>query len=229
MTFVVAVRIFRADLGDAELAALCATLDAAESARAAAFRKPEDRRRFVVGRSQLRRLAAERLGVPAAALRFVEGAHGKPEVAGASIGTNVSHSGDVVAVALADGPVGVDVELRRDLVDLDALVRAKFADEEAQAVRAAADPRREFFRIWAAKEAVVKAIGDGLTLGLKNFVVPPFDTAPRAVRAAGAVARPTEFGVAALPTPDGYAGAVAALGVDWHVDVRSERASPAAG
>lgn len=227
MPSVVEVRIFRADLGDAEIAALCATLDADEARRAAGFGRPADRARFVVGRAAARRLLAERLRRPPCLIAFRIGPHGKPEPTDAAVRFNVSHSGDLVAVAVADFDVGVDIEARRALDDPHRLAAGNFAAEEAAALRLSPDPLTEFFRIWTAKEAVVKAIGDGLTLGLRNFVVPQDeappdagrDATPRPIRAVGGDPSLARYGVARLAVPPGYAAAVAAKGLAWRVEL----------
>ena len=60
------------------LAELAATLAAEGRERAARFRFPEHRDRFIAGRGLLRGLLAAYLDRPAAALRFEQGPHGKP-------------------------------------------------------------------------------------------------------------------------------------------------------
>jgi len=92
------------------------TLDTIERERAARFRHVEDRRRFVLGRSSLRRLLAAELGVADSALVFGVNAFGKrlllsPDNA---IHFSSSHSGDWVLHAFDTAhAVGVDVECVR--------------------------------------------------------------------------------------------------------------------
>ena len=73
------------------LAELAVTLTVDEQERAARFRFPEHRNRFIVGRGLLRELLGAYLNQPAAALRFEQGAHGKPALvgAGAEVGIRI--------------------------------------------------------------------------------------------------------------------------------------------
>lgn len=136
-----------------------------EHARAARFVHEDDRRRHLIGRGMLRRFLAPRLHTTPTELpiRFTE--LGKPFLENGP-GFSISHSGNIVLVAVAaDGRVGVDVEAIRPIRDLPRLARTTFVDDEVEAVlRFQPDERlRPFFRVWARKEAILKALGLGLT------------------------------------------------------------------
>ncbi len=153
----------------AETAARCRdVLDDGERARAAAFWKPRHRERFIIAHGALRILAGQQLAVRPADLRWVPGRHGKPELAPAWswLHTSLSHSGDMVAVAVsADRPVGVDVQRLVAGLEAVALSARFFPPDEAHYVAAgcdAADRADRFAHLWARKEAVVKATGGRL-------------------------------------------------------------------
>jgi 4'-phosphopantetheinyl transferase len=124
----------------------------------------------------LRDILATYLETSPEAIRLVNGTHGKPELAGAELHFNLSHSGDVGLVAVAaEREVGIDVEridARRDVL---ALAERALGAEGAAAVRAASEADRAavFHRAWARREAVAKCAGTGLS-------TPPPDT-PRQV------------------------------------------------
>ncbi len=85
---------------------------------------------------------------------------------------NWSHSGDGLLMALGDDiRVGVDLELLRPRPRALELARRFFAPEEATrlAALAASDRERAFTRLWCAKEAVLKAHGQGLAFGLHRL------------------------------------------------------------
>ncbi len=152
------------------VAELQATLSNAELLRAAAFRFAEHRRRFVVCRGMLRRLLAERLGVPPDAIEFSYGPWGKPAVRtkgdAETAHFNVSRSGSSAVIALGcDRAVGVDVERTALLRDVEAIARRYFSDDErARIVAVPPDERaRAFARCWTRREAVLKADGIGLS------------------------------------------------------------------
>lgn len=199
----------RTDVAASELAALRETLGAAELQRADAFRKPEDQRRFIVAHAAVRHLLGEHLGRAPASLAFVIGKHGKPELADGAVHFNLSHSGDLAAIAVAPRPVGVDVEARRKIHRVTELAESRFAPGELARVMTAADPQDEFLKIWTAKEAVVKATGLGLTLDLASFEVPEFGTAPVAVRALNGGRSLAKYRVLRLEPGAGYHGAIA--------------------
>src|SRR6187200_1666253 len=92
------------------------------------------------------------------------GVHGKPRLRnGGGIEFNLSHTQNLVLVAVATRPVGVDVEAirpRRDVVG----IAGRFLDpEEAAAVAEAAEAERErvFYRAWTRHEAQLKCLGTG--------------------------------------------------------------------
>lgn len=161
------------------LAGLLAVLDAGERLRADACRSAEARRRFVVAHGAVRHIVAGHLGIPAAEIRWRHGPHGKPELAGRWSGpqVNLSHSGEVAMVAVtASRRVGVDVQRVMPHVDCAAMAHRWFPPEEARFVRAASHPEGRadrFARLWARKEALVKAHGGRLTQGLRIPVTGP--------------------------------------------------------
>jgi 4'-phosphopantetheinyl transferase len=157
--------------------ALRSILSPEEQARAARFRFDADRRRAVVGRGLLRVLLSGCGAGEASGFRFGSGPHGRPLLTGsdvAAVDFNVAHSGGWVMIALArGGRVGVDVEEMRALGDMDGLLDRFFAPGEVRSIRALEPELREsaFFACWTRKESFVKALGDGISLGLDRFEV----------------------------------------------------------
>ena len=74
---------------------------------------------------------------------------------------SLSHAGGLVAAAIADRPVGIDVEPIRPLPRMDALAARYFSVGERDALSAMPPKEREaaFFRIFTKKEAYAKANG----------------------------------------------------------------------
>jgi 4'-phosphopantetheinyl transferase len=183
-------------------------LDQAERVRAEALRDPRDRDRFTVAHGALRILAARELNMKPSALAWSTGPNGKPELAG--LHTNLSHSGELIAVAISTSrPVGVDVqELVPDL-DPAGLSARYFPPDEASYVAACPDANARadrFAHLWVRKEAVVKASGGRLWANLKIAV------RGDVVHCAGPAAVVTAHRVADLPAPPGYRIAVALTG-----------------
>jgi 4'-phosphopantetheinyl transferase len=109
-------------------------------------------------------------GVDRQSMLFGVGPHGKPFLTGSPWRFNFSHSHGVRLLALARAvEVGVDVERVRPLRRRAALLQRCFTTSEQQ--RLADAPDRELLRHWAAKEALVKAIGRGIAYGLRNIEI----------------------------------------------------------
>lgn len=141
----------------------------AEQRRLQAITAPARRASFLAGHWQARRQAGQWLGLAPDRIEWTADAQGRPRLclAGEALPLHVSlsHSGDWLALALAEVPVGIDLELPRRARDWDALARFVFAPEECRRVQAAPDEAARaalFHRLWALKEAQAKRSGAGL-------------------------------------------------------------------
>lgn len=135
-----------------------------ERDRADRFRNSRDRARYVVTRRALRTLLGEHTERPADHVPITLTLGGKPVLAAPHDGVhfNVSHAGDWAMIAIANYPVGIDIEQRRP-VDTKALAQSIFSTLECDVIHMAADPTAAFFDLWVAKEAWVKATGQGVS------------------------------------------------------------------
>lgn len=150
-----------------------ALLGADEKQRYARFRHVADADRFACARGVLRDAVAAVTGSCAGAVEIAIGESGKPALRRTGrLHVNLSHSDDVVAVALAvDGDVGVDVERVRP-VDFDTVefARTSFHPCEADRLGASPSPVRLalFYAHWTVKEAALKQRGVGLSGSLRE-------------------------------------------------------------
>lgn len=217
------VQVWSADLRQPlqRLEALAATLAADERERAAQFRFPTDRDRFIAGRGLLRELLGSYLNRPPAALRFTQGPHGKPALADADARSglhfNLSHSGDQALYAVAYRELGVDLERADRVVNCSAIAERICTRREWVVLQALpADQLQEaFLACWTRKEAVAKALGGGLAMGLRRLEACfPHPDMPN-----GRVHLHDEHGrswsVLNLSPGPGWIGALAAAGTDW--------------
>jgi 4'-phosphopantetheinyl transferase len=138
-----------------------------EMDRASGFRFESDRRHWIACRSATRRILADLLGIDTADLPLETSSHGKPLLSQPYDGLhfNLSHCADMALLAVCvDGPVGIDIESESRapylLECLDSFCHA----EEIAELPANEEPRaRRLLEIWTAKEAVLKALGTGLS------------------------------------------------------------------
>jgi 4'-phosphopantetheinyl transferase len=204
---------------------LAGLLDQDEQRRWAAYRREEDRERFLVGCALAKSVVAACTGRRPAGVSFDRTCrqcgqpHGKPAVTGGDLEFSIAHSGDLVAVAVAAVPVGVDVEQlggrARELGggDVQALAGLVFAEREMAALAAVApaDRARAFLVGWTRKEAVTKARGDGLRVPFGEVVVAVDADAPRVV-AWPYPQDPRDVSLLDLDAEPGYVAALAVLG-----------------
>lgn len=100
------------------------------------------------------------------------GEHGKPYLVNhPSIHFNLSHSGNLAVCAVADIPVGVDVETIQDHGD--AVARYCYQPAELAWLDRASDRDLAFTRLWVRKESYIKLMGTGLSREPRSFSVLP--------------------------------------------------------
>ena len=167
----------QADLLD-DWPAYWTVLDEGERARADRFVVDQVKRRFVLSHAALRLILARRLGGDWRDIRYDTVANGKPCLAGSAAGRlefNMSHSGDLMVVALSDDrPVGIDVEAWRPIDRVRGLAETILAARELAVFDglSPADASRSLLRLWTVKEAVVKALGLGLSVEPRSIELP---------------------------------------------------------
>jgi 4'-phosphopantetheinyl transferase len=160
------VHVWRIAL-DAPISPLGLTaLSPAESTRGGRFVFERDRRRHLAAHAALRRVLSVYSGQAPGELVLRETPEGKPFLADGTLAFNLSHSGELALVAVAAaGQVGVDIELVASRSDEMAIARSLFAPGEiAQLESLPLDARRlMFYRLWTCREALLKAVGVGLS------------------------------------------------------------------
>lgn len=164
---VVAVELANEHLRTPEL---LATLDDAEQSVAARFVRPGDRSRYEAAHVGLRVVLAAcgRTGMAAltiirAPCRRCGAPHGKPvQLDRPEVGFSLARAGPFALVAVAAGPVGVDLEPVAGQPSPN-LVRSICTPDEMRALDTAGAPPANVLRIWTRKEALLKATGEGLT------------------------------------------------------------------
>jgi 4'-phosphopantetheinyl transferase len=153
------------------------TLNAEERERASRFKFPAPQNQFVISRALLRQALGRYLHIEARDIRFSTTANGKPELSGnAELQFNLSHTTGVTAIAITrDRRVGIDVERIKAKTEALELADRFFSPREVQWLRSqpATELIPSFFSCWTAKEAYIKAHGQGLSMPLSGFSVLP--------------------------------------------------------
>lgn len=167
------VRVFNVDASastDREKIAL-QLLDLDETKRWGNFVRPEPRLRFALCRAALRAIVCDLIRCENTELNFPETEMGKPYATlngqKIDVSFNVSHSGDHALIAIGETPaLGVDVEFRRQHPNLELLVSTVLSPAEKEQIASISHQREKnnlFFDFWTIKEAVLKAVGVGMS------------------------------------------------------------------
>ena len=160
------------DLPLAQISKLALTLSADEQARADRFYFELDKQRFIVGRGMLRAILGRYVNTEPAQLQFEYSVRGKPSLQGDRLQFNLSHSQGLALYGVAHYPIGVDLEYLRPLPDAQKIAQRFFCAQEYEHICTLPlqAQQKAFFQIWTAKEAYLKATGDGLA-GLEQVEV----------------------------------------------------------
>jgi 4'-phosphopantetheinyl transferase len=157
---------------------ITSSLSEAEVKRAGRFVFASDRRRFIRSHAFLRRVLAPYLGMAPTEVAFDYGAHGKPGIAdrttSSTLQFNLSHCDQLALVAVTlKSIVGADIETVRLIPDYASIARQFFRKHEYATLMALPEIERwrAFFKCWTRKEAVIKAVGLGLSMPLDSFEV----------------------------------------------------------
>lgn len=201
--------------------------------RHSGYRKPDDRRRFLTGRVLAKTVVGDHLGIPApdvvfdAACEDCGKQHGPPRIPDSTLRLSISHAGDRVGLAIADGvQLGLDVESTTRRAD-DGLLDYALSAAERAAVAELSDVNRThaFFRYWTAKEALMKATGKGLRIPLTSLTLSAPDEQARLVSSEAPALDPDTTRLVSLRPGTGYDAAVAVLTGD-EVEVTEHWWSP---
>ncbi len=143
--------------------------------RAARFAQAEDRERYLHAHQVLHTV------LEPIAPRWLVSAHGKPSGGAAAPAFNLSRRGNWAAFIVGSDarPLGLDLEVMHEIDDPVELAHEVFTPAEIAELQALPEDQRSraFLRGWTRKEAVMKAVGLGVSLAPRSFHV-GLDAAP---------------------------------------------------
>jgi len=153
-----------------------ATLDQREQGVASRFKREILIQHYILAHGLLREVLAKYVDESAANLQFSHSEKGKPFLLNyPELSFNMSHTADawVLAVVQAKCHLGIDIEYFKVRESWAGLVKKCFSSEESVYWYGlpVAEQGRFFYQLWVRKEAFVKAVGQGITLGLDRCVV----------------------------------------------------------
>ncbi len=125
---------------------------------------------MLVGAALARYMIWKMFQVPLSQQHIAYGPYGKPYLSNyPNAHFNISHSGQYVACAVADRPVGIDVQVV-GMYRPEVAVRV-CSEEELARIGVSDDPAAEFTKLWTRKEAHLKMLGRGIAGGMREMSI----------------------------------------------------------
>lgn len=151
-------------------------LSPAESITISKIRSEKKRHESLVSKALARFVLSRCCRITPEAVQYCVNRHGKPAlmpgVTPVPVRFNLSHCKDLAGCAVTwDADVGIDMEDQHRGVNLN-LARRFFSEPEImqlEKIKDTAGREAMFLQLWTLKEAYIKAVGKGLSMGLDKF------------------------------------------------------------
>ncbi|EDP70117.1 Phosphopantethiene-protein transferase [Flavobacteriales bacterium ALC-1] len=149
---------------------LVSYLNEVELQRAEKYHYPKDTNRFIICRTFLKFILAQKLRLDISEIQIKKDENKKPYLSSdKSIHFNVSHTERFAIIAISNNPVGVDVEYINKNFDYSEVLPHVFNKQEVDAVLKSNTKDYTFYKFWTRKEAFVKATGKGISDSLPQI------------------------------------------------------------
>ncbi len=146
-----------------------------ERQRANRFHFENDQRSFIIYHSCKRLILSRYLNKNPKEIEIFLQEKGKPFLRNESITFNLSHTKEMAILAVTNGVgIGVDIEKIKPTSGYLEIAKRFFHPDEYSYLLNISEThlqRQQFFIIWTAKEAILKATGEGIAAGLNSFSV----------------------------------------------------------
>jgi 4'-phosphopantetheinyl transferase len=158
------IHVWRTDLDRASAEVKFPYLSDDEWSKAQRFQQELHRNRFIAGRALLRVTLSRYLCCKPAEIVFLYNEWGRPSIAG-GLEFNLAHSENEFLLGISRQPIGVDIEKIRAIEEVHLVARTVFSPEEltAWSLLPEGEQLPAFYKIWTRKEALLKALGRGIT------------------------------------------------------------------
>lgn len=161
------------DIDEEELNDICLVFDIEKKCKIKKFLNKKDKIRTVIAEILLRTIIIEKLNIGNKVIVFEKNKYGKPFIKGyPDFNFNISHSGDFVACATDNEPIGIDIEKVKQ-IDYKEIAKSFFSEIEFDYI-VKENPNVQldkFYEIWTLKESYIKCCGQGLSMPLNSFSI----------------------------------------------------------
>ena len=166
------------DVTDENLQTFISLLSTSEKIKADRFKFRQHQHRYQAVHGILRIILGRYLKLDPAQINFTHRDRGKPYLTAdcnpLNLQFNLSHSENMAIVGISrDRPIGVDLEKIRPMENAEQLAERFFCASEYALLTQAIPEERDklFFQLWTAKEAYLKATGEGISGGLNQIEI----------------------------------------------------------
>ena len=136
---------------------------------AKSYKTPELSENYIISHSILRMILSIHSKMSVYEMKFILGEYGKPYISSnyQNIQFNMSHSKDMVCIVVTkDKEIGVDIEFKNSTLDVEELQHLVLSVQEKMYMDTLSSQTAKqnlFYCIWTLKEAIIKAMGIGLS------------------------------------------------------------------
>jgi 4'-phosphopantetheinyl transferase len=144
-------------------------LSSSERVRLESIKSINKRQEYLLSRALMRHALSERFALETQAWKFVEETNSAPIIQNLPEGhwLSLSHSHGFICFALANQPIGIDIELAKARTNFLALAKAFMSDDELELMNSKDHSDADtFYKIWCAKEAFYKMLTPDEQAGL---------------------------------------------------------------
>lgn len=139
-------------------------LDSSELLRADKFHFTKDKNQFIICRAFLKMLLAQHTGLHISEVHIETDINKKPYFnSQPKVHFNLSHAEDMAVIAIHDKDVGIDIEYMNRTFDFTEVLSYTMNSTETQMLFNSKNNIHTFYTFWTRKEAIVKAIGTGIS------------------------------------------------------------------
>ncbi len=147
-----------------KLSELYEFLSPEEKIKSKSYRQQKDTERYIISKAYLRLLLSKFLNIEPRRIEFDKNENHKPFLQNLKdLHFNISHSGNLIAIAFCEYSVGIDVEKIDLLFNYNDIIDRSFSQLERDSIKYNKDnAHKQFYSLWTRKEALVKATGKGI-------------------------------------------------------------------
>jgi len=166
---------------------------------------------YIISHGILRSILGYYVDQSPSSLELINNTHGKPSLKNSNIEFNMSHSRNMVCYVIAfNNKIGVDIEFYNTTIDIMEMLELVFTKKEIELIKSLDidEQYKTFYKSWTKKEALIKAVGRGLSYPINTIEVIKLLPGQNLLLTDGNDELQQEWYSYELEAPKGYFGAI---------------------